>query len=315
MKTREKDYSKKVFRLIYILNKLDTKKKVLSWELAEEFNVSLRTVQRDIELLNRAGFPLMSMERGEHSFVEGFSLKKLLITEEEASLLSLFYEMAKAMGKNFEDSFRGILRKVMAKGAESPFYIKVPKGSKLNTQFPDMKALENAVEECRKIELYYLTQGREKWFRVDPLKVMFFDGIWYLLARVDGKDWLLKLRLENIRKLKALDKYFKIPKNLQTVLDESVNIWFSEKRDKKILLSIDKDAARFFKRKEYFPLQKIKKENKDGSLLIQATACQYMEVIPTILRWLPYIEIIKPKNLKQEIVEIAEKYLKKAKKG
>ncbi|MBU0896722.1 MAG: HTH domain-containing protein, partial [Candidatus Omnitrophica bacterium] len=57
---KNKSYDKKIFRLLFILNKLETRKKVSTSDLAKEFNVSLRTVQRDIELLSMAGFPLIS---------------------------------------------------------------------------------------------------------------------------------------------------------------------------------------------------------------------------------------------------------------
>jgi len=160
--------------------------------------------------------------------------------------------------------------------------------------------------------MHYLTQEKEKWFRVHPLKIAFFEGFWYLVSRIDGKDWIVKFRLENIKKLKVLDENFKLPKNLKVMLDESVNIWFSEKRDKKIVLKVDKDAAHFFKKKLYFPLQKIAKENKDGSLVVESKACQYEEVIPIIMKWIPYVSVISPKIVSELIDERLAKYKAKA---
>ena len=72
MTTKNTSYDKKVFRLFFILNQLDSRKKISTGELAKEFNVSLRTVQRDIVLLNTTGFPIISLEKGYHSFMEGF---------------------------------------------------------------------------------------------------------------------------------------------------------------------------------------------------------------------------------------------------
>jgi predicted DNA-binding transcriptional regulator YafY len=85
---------------------------------------------------------------------------------------------------------------------------------------------------------------------------------------------------------------------------------FSEKRDKKITLKIDKEVAHFFKQKKFFPLQKIKKEQKDGSLIVECKACQEMEVMPTIMHWIPYITVIEPKSLQGEIKKIVKTYLK-----
>ena len=311
MSAKNKEYDKKIFRLLYILNRLDKGGKVSTRRLAKEFNVTLRTVQRDLELLNMTGFPLESLEKGYHSFAEGFSLGKVMASEEEASLLSFLYEIAKSLGENFEESFQGILRKVLAEGEESSFYVKIPEGVKLDKEFPHLKDLELAIEECRKIELSYLTkEGEVKQFKVHPLKIIFFEGFWYLLTRIDEKEWIVKFRLENIKEVTVLDEYFALPENLKTMLDQSVNIWFSEKRDKKVVLKVDKDIARFFKQRTFFPLQEIKKENKDGSMLVESTVGHYMEVIPTIFKWLPRITVVKPKELREEIKGIIKEYEK-----
>ena len=298
---RKKEYDKKIFRLMYILNSFESKGKVSVKELASEFKVAARTVQRDLELLNSTGFPLVSAERGFHRFVEGFSLKKSMISEEEASLLSFLYEVAKSLGKDFESSFSSILKKVLYQDTESAFYAKIPDGIKLGKATPFAKDIEKAIVETRKIEFSYEKPDEQKWLKVDPLKIVFFDGFWYLVCRVSGKDWIIKLRLENIKELKTLDEHFKIPKNLKTMLDESVNVWFSEKRDKKVVVKVDKDAAAFFKRKKYLPLQKVVSENKDGSIIVQAMVCQYMEAIPAILRWLPHVHVIEPQEVRDDI--------------
>ena len=119
--TKNASYDKKVFRLFSILNQLDSREKVSTSELAREFNVSLRTVQRDIVLLNTTGFPIIPLEKGYHSFIEGFSLKKMMLTREEASLLSFLHDISKSLGEKFEDSFSRILKKVVSKEQGSLF--------------------------------------------------------------------------------------------------------------------------------------------------------------------------------------------------
>ena len=309
MSTKNTSYDKKVFRLFFILNQLDSRKRVSSAELAREFNVSLRTVQRDIVLLNTTGFPIISFEKGYHSFMEGFSLKKMMLTKEEASLLSFLHDISKSLGEKFEDSFSNILKKVVSKEQDSAFYVKLPEGSKISKDYPFIKDLEKAVKNNVKIELQYKTPEKEGDYKICPLKIIFFDGFWYLLARVDGKEWIIKFRLENITNVVLLDEYFIPPKNLNTFLDQSVNIWFTEKRDKQVVLKVDKDAASYFKQQVYFPLQKITKENRDGSLRIETKICHNEEIIYTILRWIPHVHVIEPKYLKKEIKGKIVEYL------
>ena len=311
MTTKNTSYDKKVFRLFFILNQLDSRKKISTGELAKEFNVSLRTVQRDIVLLNTTGFPIISLEKGYHSFMEGFSLKKMMLTREEASLLSFLHDISKSLGEKFEDSFSSILKKVVSKEQDSAFYVKLPEGSKINKDFPYIKELEEAIKANIKIALYYKTPEKEGDYKVCPLKIIFFDGFWYLLAQVDGKEWIIKFRLENIINIELLDEYFTPPRNLNTFLDQSVNIWFTEKRDKQVVLKVDKEAARYFKQQVYFPLQKITKKNRDGSLRIETKICHNEEILRIIFRWIPYVHVVKPKDLKIEVEKIVKGYLTK----
>jgi predicted DNA-binding transcriptional regulator YafY len=310
MTTKNTSYDKKIFRLFFILNQLDSRKKVSTGELAREFNVSLRTVQRDIVLLNTTGFPIISFEKGYHSFMEGFSLKKMMLTKEEASLLSFLHDISKSLGEKFADSFSNILKKVVSNEQDSAFYVKLPEGSKISKDYPFIKDLEKAVKNNVKIELQYKTPEKEGDYQVCPLKIIFFDGFWYLLAQVDGKEWKIKFRLENIINVVLLDEYFIPPRNLNTFLDQSVNIWFTEKRDKQVVLKVDKEAARYFKQQVYFPLQKITKKNRDGSLRIETKICHNEEILRIIFRWIPYVHVVKPKELKIEVGNIVKGYLK-----
>ena len=310
MTTKNKNYDKKVFRLFFILNQLDSRKRVSIVELAREFNVSLRTVQRDIVLLNMTGFPITSFEKGYHSFMEGFSLKRMMLTKEEASLLSFLHDISKSLGEKFEDSFSTILQKVVSKEQDSAFYVKLPEGSKISKNYPFIKDLEEAVKYNVMIKLQYKSPEKEGEYKICPLKIIFFDGFWYLLSRVGSKEWLRTFRLDRIKMVEVLNKRFAYPKNINTILHESVNIWFSEKKDKKVILKVDKEAARYFKQQVYFPLQKIIKENRDGSLRLETRICQNEEIIFIIFRWIPYVHVVTPKDLKIEVEKIVKSYLK-----
>jgi len=306
---KSKNYDKKIFRLVSILNKLNGGGKVRSGELAEEFNVSIRSVQRDLDLLNMTGFPLDTLEKGIYSFMPGFSLRKLMLTDEEASLLSLFHEIANSLGKNFSESFHNLVSKVLAKEDPSPFYVKLPGIPANMKNFPFVKELEQAVQGSQKILIKYESAKGLAEHHLCPLKLVNFEGFWYLLAMPDGKRQYRKFRSEKIKELKVLDETFDPPRNVKAALDRSVNIWFSEQPGEKILLEIDKDAAHYFKKKIYFPEQRIVKEKKDGSLILQ-TQANFNEVLRTVIQWIPDIRVIKPKELDVRIRALLNTYLK-----
>ncbi|TRZ51756.1 MAG: WYL domain-containing protein [Dehalococcoidia bacterium] len=310
MSPKTKNYDKKIFRLLFALNKLDRGGKVSTSELSKEFNVSQRTVQRDLELLNMAGFPLAALDdKGQHAFAEGFSLKKLMLTKEEASLLSFMLEVSKSLGRDFEESFGQLLKKVLTPEAEPMFYAKIPEGIKMDKQYPFMNDLKKAVKSHNKVEIHYVTEEKDSHFIAHPFKVIFFDGFWYLLVRTDEDERIIRLRLECIRDVNLSKGRFKVPANLKTMLEESVNIWFSDQRNKKVVLKVDKEATRFFKTKKYLPLQRITDENKDGSIIVETMVAQDMEVLPTILLWIPYVRVLAPEKLALDIKDIVKEYL------
>jgi len=308
MSKNTKKYDPKIFRLMTILNKLSVEGEVHSRELADEFKVTIRSVQRDLELLNGTGFPLASAEKGTYSFVEGYSLRTASLTAEEASLLAFLNEVAHSLGEKFTESFRTIFKKVLFQGGESPYYAKIPKGTSIDRATPFLKQLEHAVAESKVVTLHYLVKGQEKSFLVDPLKIAFFEGFWYLISRVHHKDWIRNFRLENIKKLEVLDQYFAAPQNLKAMLDQSVSAWFSQRKDIVVTLKVDKEVADYFKEREYYPLQKIIKKEKDGSIVIEAKVGRPMEVIPNILRWLPYVHVIGPKEVRDEVTKRIKAY-------
>jgi predicted DNA-binding transcriptional regulator YafY len=303
-------YDKKFFRLLSTLNKLDRGEKVTTQFLAKKFDVHPRTIQRDIGLLKDTGFLITSSEEGTYSFEKGFSLRKIQLTGEEASLLSFMYEIAQSLGQNFEGTFRNILSKVTQKEYEYPYYAKLPSSLASSKKMPFIKGLEDAVCDNCKINLKYKKDDKLKEYCLHPLKIIFFDGFWYLLAQGDEDKRILKFRLDRIEEIKLLNEYFVPPDNIKTMLDESANIWFSEKKENKATLHIDSQIAGYFKQRKYFPSQKIVKENKDGSLVIETQYSDLVEVSYTIMHWVPHIKVVSPQELKEEIKDKVTQYLK-----
>ena len=193
-------YDKKFFRLLSILNKFNRGEKVSAQSFAQEFYVNVRTIQRDIDLLKGTGFLVTSPEKGIYSFEKGFSLSKIQLTGEEASLLSFMYEVTKSLGKDFEGTFRSVLSKVIQKEYEYPYYAKIPNSSASLEKLPYIKELEDAVCENYKINLTYKKEDELKEHRLCPLKIILFDGFWYLLAQEDKKSVFVNFDLIGLKK-------------------------------------------------------------------------------------------------------------------
>ena len=175
--------------------------------------------------------------------------------------------------------------------------------------FPFVKELEQAIDECQKVSLTYESEKGNEVFKLSPVKLINFEGFWYLLAMPEGKRAYWKFRSEKIKGLELLTENFDPPRNLKAILDKSVNIWFTGDPGEKIVLEIDKAAAHYFKKKIYFPEQRIVKAKMDGTLVLE-TRANFNEVLRTIIHWIPDIRVVSPKELDVKIKGLLKEYLK-----
>jgi len=304
------NYDKKIFRLLSILNKLDRGGKVFVKSLAEEFNVNVRSVQRDLKLLGEAGFPVdKAPETGAYIFYEGFQIGKSSLTEKEWALLLSFEDMAKKIGSPFD----GLMRSIVQKNLHPPavcdwFYFKVEESASV----PDMEGLLSVlIDAIRNQEIITFTYSvySEYQARVKPFKIIQFNGFWYLVGEDTADHVIKKYALDRIKKPKGAGKYFtEVPADLDKTLDESFNVWFGPKRGKKVVVEVSEEIADYFKRKRWFPHQEIIEEKKNGNLIISYLVSDYREILPFLKSWIPNVWVREPNSLKK----ILQKQFKQA---
>jgi predicted DNA-binding transcriptional regulator YafY len=312
----QKDFAgdKKYYRVLKILNLLNDKGSVKVADLAAEFDVSERSIQRDIERVNMT-FGLEQRYKGEYAFAAGVSLKEMRLSGEQLSALIFMNEMFKGMGGAFSKSFDALFHRMTKSSPwESPYAIIMPRPDKnldISKFIPD---IETAILEHRKIRADYLNKGRLTNRTLAPLKIIVDSGFYYILAMSDKKGEYVKYRLDKITAIELSTHVFTPPPNLERAMKAATSVWGAmPARNRKIAmrLKISPAAADFFRKKEFFPLQKISKENSDGSVILESRLAQFMEAIPTILNWIPDIEVLEPEKLKTEIRARVEQYLQK----
>ena len=124
-----------------------------------------------------------------------------------------------------------------------------------------------------------------------PLKIALFDGFWYLIT-LNSWNTFMKFSLGRIEQVRTHSQTFALIA-IDDKLAQSPNIWFDSEQNVEIKLKIASPIAGYFKEVEFFLYQKIEKGYKDGSLLISGKTANFMQVLPQIRRWLPYIRIIQ----------------------
>lgn len=297
----------KFTRILYLLNKLDKGTVTLAQE-AKGLGFSTRTLQRDLREIERAGFPLCEMASGRYSFADGFSLGKMPLSARDKALLSLTGQLAQSLGPNWQASFKRLTNRIVRPALQDVYFLKMPRMWH-SVSSAVVEKLEQAVLKHRYIDVYYASQTKRAWScELRPLKIAFFDGFWYLIA-LNNWNVFMKFSLGRIEKINTRSDTFS-PVNIDDKLAASPNIWFDAEQNIEIKLKVAKPVAGYFKEVEFFPYQKIEKENKDGSLLISCRTANFMQVLPQIQRWLPHIRVVAPDGLANLLADQLSAYLK-----
>jgi predicted DNA-binding transcriptional regulator YafY len=186
---------KRFDRIIAILIQLQSRKVVRAQDLAERFDVSLRTIYRDIRSLESAGVPISSEIGVGYSLVDGYRLPPVMFSREEA----LSFVTAEKLMAHFTDAtlrkhFQSALFKIKAvlRDSQRDWMANVeskvtvhPSGELFNKKIPDaLEILIDCIAEKRQVHLTYVTPDAEIPSRrnIEPVGVFHEHHFWYVLG-------------------------------------------------------------------------------------------------------------------------------------
>ena len=286
-------HDKLATRLSIILYKLNQGERLSVEELAEEFGVTERTIQRD--LIRFSWFNLK--KENKRYFLSESEVGKLNLTDIKnfaifSGLKSLFPSLSQEFLKN-------IIEEKMKKA-----YIINDSGFEDIVSKKDIfENLSSAILNQNKISFIYNDKKRE----IKPYKLINTNGIWYLSALENNN--IKSYSFSKIKNLMVYSEKFKLDeKVLEKIEEGSVN--FLSKDLKEVHLKIDNSAKEYFLRKKV--LQNMKMiENKDEYFIVSTNIAFDDEILNIVKYWLPYIQIIKPLELQKKIEDILKDYLKK----
>jgi predicted DNA-binding transcriptional regulator YafY len=186
-------------RLLSILLMLQTRGQLTAGQLAEELEVSIRTVYRDIEALSEAGVPVYT-ERGPHGgirLVDGYRTRLTGLTADEAETLFLSGLPGTAAELGLGTVVAAARLKVLA--ALPPelrsrasrlgqrFHLDAPGWFHTPEAAPQLQALATAVWEDRIVRIRYDRGDRSVERELSPLGLVIKGGVWYMVGLSEGE--------------------------------------------------------------------------------------------------------------------------------
>ena len=296
------DYDKIITRLTVILSKLYQGEELQPKDLSEEFNVSLRTIQRDFKerLLS---FPIYYEDK-HWKMEKNFKLDKTLSIKDTITL-DILENFSSNLGDGFHKQSTNILSKLKNR-QYSPIFTKLNMED-ISTEFDSMIEFEEAILSKHTIQIKYTTESKEDIIKINPIKIVNFEGLWYLVA-TDINNKLKSYYIKNCTLIKIYKSTFTIPKKVENILNNAISIWFSDDEPFEVIMQIDNHVAKFFKQKPISNTQKILSEN-ESNITISVMATSDWEIIPIVKSWIPFIKIIEPTRIQEKVELEARNFL------
>lgn len=279
-------------RLIIILTKLNQGERFSVDELVSEFNVTARTIQRDLN--DRLSYLPIKKENG-YYFLEEYYLGKLNFEDIKnfATLSGI-----KELYPNMKDDF---IKDILSNKIDQAYLIKGPNYEDLTDKAKEFKIIESSILDTTELTFNY----KDKTRLVKPYKLVNSKGIWYLSAV--EKDTLKTFSFSKISKLSKTTTKFTLDDSIAKIIKDDDNVWFT-KNQIEVILEVDKSVADYFIRRKILPNQVI--IEKTASKLIVSTKVSFDEEILKIVRyWIPNVKIISPINLQEKLEATLKKYL------
>ncbi|MBO9609700.1 MAG: YafY family transcriptional regulator [Paenibacillaceae bacterium] len=313
----------KLERLLTITILLLNRKRVQAQELADQLEVSLRTIYRDLDSLGQAGIPIVSytgMEGG-YEIMDSFRLDRQLLSYDE--LTALFtalrgLESTKAYDGSNMDLLLGKVGAMVAQAERG----RTGEGDSIHIDFAPWRSseedqtrydsLRQAVNERKLIRFQYTSRTNgEQEREVEPMALVLKNYAWYLHGYCCLRDDFRIFKLTRIRELRVTSKLFiRRAESLAQLNDR----WKAPERSEpkeEIAAVLRFNASAAASVMDQFDEKEIERL-PDGRILVRKLYSNEGWLIRTAFHYLTDVEVLEPAaiaaKVKQTALDIAGKY-------
>ncbi len=311
------DSPKRFDRIVAILIQLQSKRIVKAQELADRFEVSLRTIYRDIRSLEASGVPIYSEAGVGYSLVDGYRLPPVMFTREEASsfiaaekLMETFID--KELGKHYASAMfkiKSVLKntdKEWLSSMASKVIIQQPSMHLFNEKVPDaMSVLFKSIADKTQVKLFYQAFDADSSERIiEPVGVFHDNNNWYIFGFCHLREDYRQFRADRIQGIEKTEvSFLKEHNSLETYLTKE-----KECPTTQVILLVDKKIVKYLDyEKKYHGFVSQKKVGDQIEMYFLSR-----DIENGFSRWLlmfaDYATIIEPPRLKERMLELLESY-------
>lgn len=296
-----------ISRLFQIVHILLNKEQITAKELADKFEVSTRTIYRDIDTLSMAGIPIYTNKGkgGGISILDNFIMNKTVLSDTEQNNLLMGLETLRATQFGDVDEAIKKLRNLFNKSDDNWIEVDFSNWESSDKEKDKFEILKDALINNKVIEFEYYTPYGEKTAReVHPVKLVFKSKAWYLQGYCKLRNNMRVFKVHRIRNLNILNERFN--KSPYDPID--MNGVFTE-CDNAINLKFRLSPKVTFRAYDEFHEDNMTK-NDDGSFTINLKVAEDEWLYGYIISFGEHIEIIEPEYIKDIIKDKLKRILK-----
>ena len=301
----------KIDRLIGILSILLQKDTVTAPELAEQFEVSRRTINRDIEDLCKAGIPIVTRQGagGGISIMENYKMERTLLTG--AEMRDILAGLRGLDSVNGTNRYGQLMEKLSAGSSD----IMVGSQSVLidlsswykDSLAPKIEGIRSAVDGARKLRFLYFSPKGEEERCIEPYYLIFRWSNWYVWGFCEKREDFRLFKLNRMEQLRLSEGFVKRVVPLPDLRNERI---FPGGVHVKALI----DGGMKWRLVEEFGPDCFT-EREDGRVLFQADYTDEENLLTWLLSFRDKAEILEPLRLREKMRRALEKTLAKYEDG
>lgn len=297
----------KIDRLIGILSVLLQEEKMTAPELADKFEVSRRTINRDIEDLCKAGIPITTTQGsgGGIRIMDGYRMDRTLLTSKDMQMiLAGLRSLDSVSGSHY---YGQLMEKIKAGSSDfvsgrDSILIDLSSWYK-DTLAPKIELIQNAVEQRNLLTFqYYAPKGNSKR-SIEPYYLVFKWSSWYVWG------WCTEKKDFRLFKLNRMDALLK---ECVTFMPREVPM--PNLSDEKIFPGGIKVKALFTGDSQWRLVEEFGihcfTENEDGTLLFTADYTEKENLLSWLLTFGDKVKVLEPVWVQEELICIAKKIIK-----
>ena len=303
----------RIDRLTAMLVHLQSKKVVKAEEMSDRFEISLRTVYRDVKALMEAGVPIGSEAGKGYFIVDGYHLPPVMFTQDEASSMLLAGKFVEKIGdKSMKTAFESAMYKIKAVLSDPEkdhleqlhSHVEISVATRpVQHDFPDHFITDiqrAAVKKCV-LEIEYSSNQEEQTKReVEPIGLFYYSAAWHLIAWCRLRNGYRDFRADRIKKLTETGKTFE-GRNLLSLQEYFKSVFYSHHGMMKVVATFNKEHL--YDRPMYGSISQVDLGDKIRAEFM-------IENMEHMMHWLLMfgtgVQIEEPEELRIKMAEFAD---------